>query len=150
MGSTAIVSSASICSVTRIVPSSVATALPTRATSTMQVNTGARSLSRNWSTSKEDGPELNDRRGFGYYVGSASGGDARDPRSNRAEQFVGNGIAKVRQILGGDAFPALRAEEHDLVAEPRVGHVGHIDHHHVHADGADLFHAAAAQQHFRL
>ena len=44
------VSSASICSVTRIVPSSVATALPTRATSTMQVNTGASSRASDSST----------------------------------------------------------------------------------------------------
>ena len=44
------VSKASICSVTRMVPSSVAPAEPTRATRTMQVKMGASSRAREIST----------------------------------------------------------------------------------------------------
>src|SRR5699024_6698140 len=75
----------------------------------------------------------------------STGIHALDARADAAQQ-----LPRDRPDGGGDlahveAFGALLADDDDLVARFDVD-VGHVDHHHVHADGADDGDAPAAHQ----
>ncbi|MPM77940.1 hypothetical protein SDC9_124950 [bioreactor metagenome] len=44
----------------------------------------------------------------------------------------------------------MRTNQHDVVPNRRVGNIGQVNHHLIHADGADLPRAFAAHEHVRL
>src|SRR5256885_334564 len=63
------------------------------------------------------------------------------------DDLVIDGVAGRREVLSRLRCTGLRADQNDLVALARVGDVGHVKHHEVHADAACEAHAAAAEQH---
>src|SRR2546430_6848007 len=77
-------------------------------------------------------------------------GNPGDAGPDGAEDLVRDGVAEAREIVRRDALAALIAHQHHFLALADGGHVGHVDHRHVHADGADLLDALASDQHLAL
>src|SRR6185312_17183117 len=78
--------------------------------------------------------------------------DPRHALADAGEDLPRDRAGPASQLVGADADSgiwALRAEEHDLVAELGAD-VGDVDHAHVHGDGADHLAARATDEHLGL
>ena len=79
-------------------------------------------------------------------VRGAAGVHPRDPRSDAAENFVGNRFGVRCEFVGRDPLRPLAAEQHDLVADGDPRDAGDVDEAQIHADGADHRSASTAHE----
>jgi hypothetical protein len=73
--------------------------------------------------------------------------DARDARSDAAEDFVRYGSGPAGVIVGGDALSVLLTQDDNFVSGGGAGDVGDIDYGQVHRNAADDWGGAPVDEH---